>query len=264
MGWTLEGSNLPGYGNRVTRGDLTRPMILMLRIAMAMTHQWLRSRAAAAHRIFKKGVPEWKSLPIVLRRRLLIGVFVVGGLDLLILTYEPLLTWSAYLFRAEDSSVQSDAIVILLGNSYDRSSRAAELYRQGLAPIILMGRTVADVSFDDEIERHRQILMRGGVPADAIRVLPGEVVKNTHDEALRVQDYVRTHPVRRITVVTTAYHTARTRWTFRRVLGGLEVEVRMAASEDPRFTEANWYLNGDGIKMYISELFKFTYYRIAY
>jgi uncharacterized SAM-binding protein YcdF (DUF218 family) len=231
---------------------------------MAMIPQRLRSLLAAARKIFKKGADEWKSLPIVLRRRLLIGGLVIGGSDLLILTHEPLLTWSAYLFRAEDSPVQSDAIVILLGNSYDRSSRAAELYRQGLAPIILMGRTVAGASYDDEIEMHRRVLRGGGVPADAIRVLPGEVVKNTHDEALRVRDYVRTHPVRRITVVTTAYHTARTRWTFRRVLGGSGVEVRMAVSEDPRFTEANWYLNDDGIKMYMSELCKFIYYRIAY
>jgi uncharacterized SAM-binding protein YcdF (DUF218 family) len=106
--------------------------------------------------------------------------------------------------------------------------------------------------------------MRNGVPAEAIRILPGGSVKSTHDEALRVLGYVRTHRVRRITVVTTAYHNARTRWTFLRVLHGSGVDVRMTASQDPRFTEADWYVRDEGIRAYLSEVLKICYYRLVY
>jgi hypothetical protein len=54
---------------------------------------------------------------------------------------------------------------------------------------------------------------------------PYPTALNTHDEALRVRDYGRAYQVRRITVATITYYTARTRWTFRRVLRGTGVEV---------------------------------------
>ena len=231
----------------------------MPRASLGPSGLWRRGLMAASHEAFKNAVAQWRSLPILFRRRFVIGGLLLAVVELLALTHEPLLTWFAYLFRVQEPLVRSDAIVILLGNSYDRSSKAAELYRQGLAPIILMG--PAPIS---ELENQRLVLMQGGVPADAILILPGDLVKNTHDEAIRVRDYVRCHPVQRIIVVTTAYHTSRTRWTFRKVLSGLDADVRMAASQDRRFTESDWYTREDGIKQYMSEALKAVYYRLRY
>jgi uncharacterized SAM-binding protein YcdF (DUF218 family) len=214
-------------------------------------------------RILKDWVTAWKSLPIVLRRRLFIGGLLLLGLDctFLILTSEPFLIWFAYRFRSEDPLLPSDAIVVLIG-SLDRATRAAELYRQGLASIILMGQ-MKTVPYD-ETASHRQVLLQNGVPTDAIQILPGELIKNTHDEALRVRDYVRTHQVRRIIVVTTAYHTARARWTFQRVLRSSGVDIRMTSSQDPRFAEADWFMWDDGVRLYLSETLKNLYYRLVY
>jgi uncharacterized SAM-binding protein YcdF (DUF218 family) len=204
---------------------------------------------------------EWRSLSVSARRWLLIGGCLLAGVSLLLLSYEPLLTWFAYRFRVQDRLVQSDVLVLLHGG-LERSSRVAELHRQGLAPVILMGRTSGG-SFD-EMEIDRRGLMQNGVHEDAIEVLPGGVVKSTHDEAIRVRDYVRTHPVRRIILVTTAYHTARARRTFRRVLQGSGVEIRVDASEDPRFTEVDWYESDPGTRLYLLETLKSVYYWLAY
>jgi len=187
---------------------------------------------------------------------------VLGGADILILTHESLLTGFAYLFRVQDPLVQSDAMVVLMGSSVNRSAMAAELYKNALAPIVLMSQTKT-VPFD-ETENNRRVLTQSGVPVDAVRVLAGEAVENTHDEALRVRNYLQVHRVRRITIVTTAFHTARARWTFRRVLSGLGVDVRVVATQDPRFTETDWYTKDDGIKEYLSETLKTFYYRLAY
>jgi uncharacterized SAM-binding protein YcdF (DUF218 family) len=214
-------------------------------------------------RFFKKGMTRWRSQPIVIRRRLLVGGLLLLGVNCLylILTYEPLLIWFAYRFRAEDPLAQSDAIVMLLGGPDDRPARAAEIYRKGLAPVILMGQTERN---SYETQYHRQALIQSEVPADAIAILPGDVVRSTHDEALRVRDYVRTHSVRRIIVVTSSYHSARTCWTFLKVLRSLGVEVHMAVSQDPRFTETDWYKWDEGIKVYLSETLKILYYRLVY
>jgi len=188
-------------------------------------------------------------------------MLVVDGLYL-VLTCEPLLVWFAFRFRSEDPPARSDAVVILLGGHADRTAKAAELHRRGLAPAILLARTARDPF--DGTAYYQQTLVRDGVPTEAIEILPGPVVGSTHDEAVRVLDYVRTHPVRRITVVTTAYHTARARWTFRRVLRGIGVDVRMVASEDPLFAEGDWFVREGGIRQYLSEALKTAYYRLAY
>jgi uncharacterized SAM-binding protein YcdF (DUF218 family) len=194
------------------------------------------------------------------RRSIIVGVIIVT--ILIIFAHAPLLTGFAYCFRSQDPLAPSDAIVVLLGSYADRSTKAAALYQQDLAPIVLIGQTET-VNFD-ETRFNFETLTQVGVPASAIRILPGDIVMSTHDEALRVRDYVMANSVRRITVVTTAYHSARARWIFRRVLDDLGVDVRVAASEDLRFNEADWYANDDGRMIYLWELFANIYYRISY
>lgn len=212
---------------------------------------------------FRKGGLDSRRRPI-LRRRLVAAVLLwLGGNALfLILTSGSVLTWFAFRYRAEDPLAASDAIVLLLGGPVDRPARVAELYRRGLAPVVLMGRTKS-VPFD-ECKVHRRALIREGVPPTAIRILPGDPVENTHDEALRVRDYVRSHRIRRITVVTTAYHTARARWMFRKALRDTGIDVRVAASRDPRFSEADWYTSDIGVRIYRLEAIKNIYYRVVY
>lgn len=179
----------------------------------------------------------------------------------LVLSHGPLLTWFAYRFRTEDPPHRSDAIVVLIGG-LDRAAQAAALYRGGLGSVILMGRTKP--TRYDETEEHRQALVQGGVPAEAITILPGELVRNTHDEAMRVREYVNDHAISSVTLVTTAYHSARARWTFERVLRGSGVAVRMSPSRDPRFSEDDWYTRDDGFDLYVREAMKTIYYRLVY
>lgn len=189
----------------------------------------------------------------------------VAGLMALVLalSYRPLLVGYARLFRVHDPA-PSGAIVVLQGQWTVRPVTAAGLYRAGLAPVVLMGAT-DPVPYPDLCESalNRRVLIRAGVPPGAIRVLPGPVT-STSDEALRVRDYLRTHPMRRITVVTTAFHAARARWIFRRVLRGMGVEVRVAAARDPRFDESDWYRSALGRSCYLSEAPKVLYYRLRY
>ncbi len=172
----------------------------------------------------------------------------------LALAHRPLLTGFASLFRVDDAA-PSDALVVLSGGESDRALEAAELYHRRLAPVILMG-------CDCDTKTNLDILHSKGVPAEAIRTLCE--VATTHDEAICIRDYVRSHPLRRITVVTTAYHTARARWAFRRALRGTGVEVRMAATDDSRFDETNWYRTVAGRRLYLRELAKTICYRLLY
>jgi uncharacterized SAM-binding protein YcdF (DUF218 family) len=178
-------------------------------------------------------------------------------------THRPLLVGYALLFRVHDPA-PSDALVVLLGQWAIRPVTAAELYRQRYASLILVceADNTRNPDFNDSALT-RAVLIRSGVPAQAIQVLRG-VIGSTQEEALRVRDYARSHSLRRITVVTSAFHTARARWIFRKALQGTGIEVRMAAARDVRFDESNWYTREIGRACYLSEPVKTIYYRLVY
>jgi uncharacterized SAM-binding protein YcdF (DUF218 family) len=205
--------------------------------------------------------PAWPRL----RRRVVRLGLIAGLLLVLVLLHRPLLMGFAHLFRIDDPA-PSDALVILLGGPSHRPLKAAELYQQGLAPLILFGDAHVNPQIDlSETALTRHVLVRNHVPPEAIQVLPGAEVTSTRDEALRVRDYIRAHPrVKRITVVTSAFHTARSRWIFRKVLRGMGVDVRMAAAPQPGLDEGDWYTNDEGLVMYFSEAIKAVYYRLVY
>jgi uncharacterized SAM-binding protein YcdF (DUF218 family) len=188
------------------------------------------------------------------RLRLLFALLIIGVAAGLAVGWRPLLVGFAQLFRVDDPA-RSDAMVVLIGGESDRPLRAAELYRRGMAPVILMG-----ANTDTEANRH--VLLSHGVPSQAIRTL-GQIA-STRDEALRVRDYARVNPIRRVLIVTTALHSARARWIFRRVLRKTGVDVRVAATDDERFDESNWYRSEAGRLFYLRELVKVVYYRLAY
>jgi uncharacterized SAM-binding protein YcdF (DUF218 family) len=75
---------------------------------------------------------------------------------------------AAYLFPhqilcADSGSVQADALVVLGGGSYERSARAAELFRSGVAPGII-------VSGAGDGEENKRLLVSKGVPPAAIEI----------------------------------------------------------------------------------------------
>src|SRR5438309_819965 len=78
------------------------------------------------------------------RRRWLVRISVALGVLLLLTAFHrPLLTGFAGLFRVDDPA-PSDALVVLLGGPTNRPQRAAELYRRGIAPLILIGTSTDD------------------------------------------------------------------------------------------------------------------------
>jgi uncharacterized SAM-binding protein YcdF (DUF218 family) len=205
--------------------------------------------------------PTWRRLR---RRAVWLGLACALGVAL-VFTGKPLLVGFAHLFRVNDPA-PSDALVILMGGPTHRPLSAAALYRQDLAPLVLISETPFDPATElSETGYTKQVLIKNRVPASAIHVLSGGVVTSTRDEAFRVRGYILAHPeVKRITVVTSAFHTARARWIFRKVLRGTGVDVRLAAASQPGLEERDWYMHDEGLVVYFSEAIKAVYYRLVY
>jgi uncharacterized SAM-binding protein YcdF (DUF218 family) len=177
----------------------------------------------------------------------------------------PVLAASAEILNVGSEPEQADLIFLLGGDIHSRPSEAAELYRRGLAPRILLARA-ADTeatrigAFPNETDATVVMLGKLGVPVSAITVLaPPMGVSSTTAEAVELRKYLQANPASRVMVVTSAYHTRRARWQIRRQLRDVPVEVRMVAVEDPRFDASNWWRSEAGVLAYGEEYLKFIH-----
>jgi uncharacterized SAM-binding protein YcdF (DUF218 family) len=149
----------------------------------------------------------------------------------------------------EDPLVPADAIVVLSGSMPQRAEGAADLYRAGYAPEVWLTRpdspegelSEMGIRFVGEEEYSRQVLMRQGVPAGAIRVLP-DAVLNTEQEiegiAREMQAWHKSHVI----IVTSAQHTRRVRALWFRLAASNQIATVEAAAEDP-FDRDHWWRN---------------------
>ena len=170
------------------------------------------------------------------RRAALAAVALLAVLLLVWAVHAPVLRWLASNLSIEDALAESDVIVVVAGGTPFRERGAAELYRQGWAPRLLISRPINPSSVDDlvalEVRRldlqgeSRAALLRFGVPAAAIVALT-EPVRITEDELALVKHEARARGWRRVILVSTPEHTRRVKtiW-YRRGNGDVEVIVR--------------------------------------
>jgi uncharacterized SAM-binding protein YcdF (DUF218 family) len=202
------------------------------------------------------------------RRRIL-------GIAIFCLAMWPLLAWTGaklLIVKAELSS--ADAIVVLGGSStyIERTDWAARLYREGRAPIIILTNDGMISGWSDAEERNpyfyelaRQELRQRGVPAEKI-LLISRVVSGTYEESLGVRDYATAHKLKRLLVVTSAYHSRRALWTLRRACQGTGIEVAID-SPPPGWqtpSPSTWWWHRWGWKVVAGEYLKMVYYQVRY
>lgn len=180
-------------------------------------------------------------------RRLLVFTALAGFLIAVWVGVAPVLARWLIVERPLD---RTDAILVLSGSAAykERTAKAAELYRKGVAPIVFITNDGERAGWDSGeqgnppfVELEQRELLAGGVPPDAITVLPG-VVTGTDIEARALAAEVDRHPLSSVLVVTSAYHTRRALWTFDRIVAakGVVIGIEHAAIGD-RTPSLNWW-----------------------
>src|SRR5437899_6020016 len=158
----------------------------------------------------------------------------LGRVALLLLLAWPLLAWVAakgLIVKAE--LPHADAIAVLAGSStyLERTHRAAQLFREGRAAMILLtndnlrrGWSLAEQRNPLFLELAVEELNRHGVPVEKIQIIPGAVT-STYNEALHLRDYAISRSLRSILVVTSAYQSRRALWTLHRIFDGCGIAI---------------------------------------
>jgi uncharacterized SAM-binding protein YcdF (DUF218 family) len=169
---------------------------------------------------------------------------------------------------------QADALVVLSGSSnyMERTRAAAELFTAGRAPKIILTNDNEQGGWSSAEQRNPLFeelefaeLVRAGVPAEKIERLTG-IVTSTYDEALQVRAIASAQGLRSIIVVTSAYHSRRALWTWRRVFqeSGIAIGLSAAPTGEQSPNPFSWWWHPRGWSMVAGEYPKLIYYWLQY
>ena len=194
---------------------------------------------------------------------------VVGGATLAsvllvlgaVILHRPLLGAAGDFLIVSDPPVSADAIFLLNGGLHVRPQKAAELYRSGYAPRVVLARAAPQVLIGHEQFRSvtdiaLEVLREAGVADSAVIVLPVPGgAESTEDEARALATFLRDRPAQRLLVVTSDYHTRRTRWTLRREVNRPSLEIRMIPAPE-EFSGDRWWRTEEGLIVNFEEYIK--------
>lgn len=183
----------------------------------------------------------------------------------------PLLGWGlAQILIVRSTPEQADAIVVLSGSStyVERAEWAAKLYREGRAPLIILTDDKLISGWNRAEERNpyfyelalKELRMRG-VPEERVQVI-SEPALGTYLESLNVREYATTHNLKRILIVTSAYHSRRAFWSMRRACEGTGIEIGIDGPGPGLQTPSpwTWWTRRWGWRVVAGEYLKMAYY----
>ena len=158
----------------------------------------------------------------------------------LYLVRHPIFRFAAESWIVEDPLDKADALIVLSDDNFyaDRVTRAAELFREGKAPLVVAsGRRLRPNAGIAELMEHD--LVERGVPKDKILRFAHDA-DSTREEAEALLKLVKARRWRKTIVVTSNYHTRRARYIFHRVFPQ-GMEMRVASARDGDFDPQQWW-----------------------
>ena len=181
-----------------------------------------------------------------------------------LLFQSPLVWWLAEPLRVVHEPKPSDAIVVFAGGVgesgragggvQERISKAVQLYREGVAPRLII--SSGFVFALREAELMRAIAVDNGVPAQAI--LLEDRAANTYENVVFTDRILDQHNWRRIALVSSPYHMRRALLTWRKVAP--EVEVTATPPAGSQFYDHQRGATAEQIRGVVQEYVAIAYY----
>ena len=173
----------------------------------------------------------------------------------------------------EDPLQKADALFVFAGTLAERPLEAADLYREGYAPRIVVTRSTLEqatfqlekrgVRVPTEYDLSKEILLRLDVPASVL-VTPSFVHDNTAEEARTLRELAVAHKWRRVILVSSKYHLRRLTLAARRTLRGTGVEVMARGSRYDDAVPERWWTRRSDIRWVASEVPKLAAYAVGF
>jgi uncharacterized SAM-binding protein YcdF (DUF218 family) len=205
---------------------------------------------------------------MIIRRRTTALLLVAAAAFLLWAARVPLLRAAGRWLDVGVPPSRVDYIMVLNGDEQTRPFAAAALRKAHWASRVLVAEVAPSPMIEDRIlspehEINRQVLLHRGVPAEDIQILPGQA-ETTRDEARALASFLQSRPGARALVVTSDYHSRRSRWIFALALGDRATSVAFVSAPTDGFDVDRWWQNPWGFLAVGSEYLKLAFYAVRY
>lgn len=203
-----------------------------------------------------------------MKRKFIMRMFVVlvGCIILAFLTYRPVLNGMAQYLVYPDVKKPSDFIVLLGGETDgQRTRKAVELYREGLAPKIIVS-SGARISWRTTESKEMVALLKQLHVPDSDIILE-QKSRSTYENALYTKEIVEGQILRnkRITLVTDDWHTRRSMYVFRQVFAATDIEIHSVGSHSLEKVQlTDWWRDHESMQTILSEWARLVVYVIKY
>jgi uncharacterized SAM-binding protein YcdF (DUF218 family) len=164
-----------------------------------------------------------------------------------------LLRFAAESWVVDEPASRADAIIVLGDDNFyaDRATRAAELSRQQIAPVVVAsGRRLRPGAGIAELVEHD--LLERGVPREKLLRLSHDA-DSTEEEADALARFAADHHWKSVIIVTSNYHARRVRYIFERVFPS-DISTSVASARDGDFDPERWWEKRKSIKLFAREI----------
>jgi uncharacterized SAM-binding protein YcdF (DUF218 family) len=201
-------------------------------------------------------------LPAFSSKKRIILAGIIGASLLVFVFNSSLLNAISDFLVIEDTLAHADIIVVLSGDTKGRRvPTGVELFQEGYADrMVMIGEEIQWNTLEPEIMREHAVAL--GISKDDIHVVEQGI--STYMQALSMVDLMINEGLESAIVVTSDYHTKRTRYIFRKLFLPSGLTVLVKASPSGRIQSSDWWKNSDYAKIVFYEYTKLLWYWLRY
>ncbi len=142
-----------------------------------------------------------------------------------------------YYLSPSDKITNADAIVVVSGDS-DRMKHAIDLYKQGLAPKLILSGAAKEGFTSNALAMHLEA-SAAGIPDES--VIMEEKATNTFENALYTKEIVKSQGMDNIILVSSPYHQRRVYETFKGIFKGNNIKLQNSPSTYSKWSPNSWW-----------------------
>lgn len=153
-------------------------------------------------------------------------------------------------FLSLNQSPQQADVIIVLSGGHGRVEKAAELFKAGYAPYLLLSNSTESTSASGDMV---QTALSLGIPQDAI--LTENIASSTYQNAEFTLPIMKQHGFTSAIVVSSDFHMRRIKFLFDRVYKQSEIKLTYVGAESG-YNSKRWWMDGDNRDTTFSEYVK--------
>jgi uncharacterized SAM-binding protein YcdF (DUF218 family) len=199
------------------------------------------------------------------RRKIIIGMILFSLLaGLFYLLKNPTMQAVANYLTIEENYAPADVIIVLGGEIQgERSERAVELYKAGLASQFLLSDGTWMSWRIRSIDEMQDYLLAKGIPSEVIHLESQS--RSTYENALYCLEVMKQQGWRSAVVVTTFWHSRRSQFVFEKVYANSNIKLSYAVASDKNIRNLQrWWKDPEKMQVVMTEWSKLIVYGFRY